>query len=61
MRETSGSRSCQKIERGGARKTHRFVTATLRGVFDETLQEAIEAFNEMKQEGVSPKSDMVSS
>jgi hypothetical protein len=57
VRETSGSRSCLKIERGGATKTYRFVTATHCGVFDETLQEAIEAFNEMKQEGLSPKFD----
>jgi hypothetical protein len=36
---------------------YRFVTATHRVVFDETLQDAIEAFNEMKQEGLSPKFD----
>jgi hypothetical protein len=42
-------------------KTYRFVTETHRGVFAETLQEAIEAFNEMKQEGLAPKFDRVSS
>jgi hypothetical protein len=57
VRETSGSRSCQNIERGGAAKTYRFVTATHCGVFGETLQAAIEAFNEMKREGLSPKFD----
>jgi hypothetical protein len=55
VRETSGSRSCLKIERGGATKTYRFVTATHCGVFDETLQEASETFNEMKQEGRARK------
>jgi len=49
------------MERGGATKTYRFVTATHRLVFAETLQEAMDAFNEMKREGLSRKFDMVSS
>jgi hypothetical protein len=41
-------------------KTYRFVTKTHHDVFAETLEEAMEAFNEIKQKGLSPKVDMVS-
>jgi hypothetical protein len=41
-------------------KTYRFVTTAHHDVFAETLEEAMEAFNEMKQKGLSPKVDMVS-
>jgi hypothetical protein len=40
-------------------KAYRFVTENHQDVFAETLDEAIEAFNEMKQAGLSPKVDMV--
>ncbi|MFH1116379.1 MAG: hypothetical protein V1792_20900 [Pseudomonadota bacterium] len=38
-------------------KTYRFVTTAHHDVFAETLEEAMEAFNEMKQKGLSPKVD----
>jgi hypothetical protein len=41
-------------------KTYRFVIAAHHDVFAETLEEAMEAFNEIKQKGLSPKVDMVS-
>lgn len=41
-------------------ETYRFVTTSHHDVFAETLDEAMEAFNEMKQKGLSPKVDMVS-
>lgn len=41
-------------------KTYRFVTETYHDVFAETLEEAIESFNEMKRSGRSPKFDAVS-
>ena len=41
-------------------KAYRFVTENHQDVFAETLDEAIEAFNEMKQARLSPKVDMVS-
>ncbi len=41
-------------------KTYRFVMAAHHDVFAETLEEAIAAFNEIKQKGLSPKVDMVS-
>ena len=41
-------------------KTYRFVTTSHHDVFAETLEEAMEAFNEMKRKGFSPKLDMVS-
>ena len=41
-------------------KTYRFVIASHHDVFAETLEEAMEAFNEIKQKGLSPKVDMVS-
>jgi len=40
-------------------KTYRFVTTSYQDVVAETLQEAIEAFNEMKQAGLSPKVETV--
>jgi hypothetical protein len=41
-------------------KTYRFVTTTHHEVFAETLEEALNAFHEMKQRGLSPQSDTVS-
>jgi hypothetical protein len=41
-------------------KTYRFVMAAHHDVFAETLEEAMEAFNEIRQKGLSPKVDMVS-
>ena len=41
-------------------KTYRFVTTAHHDVFAETLEEAMEAFNEMKQRGLSPEVDKVS-
>ena len=41
-------------------KTYRFVTTAHHDVFAETLEEAMENFNEMKQKGLSPKIDLVS-
>ena len=41
-------------------KTYRFVTTAHHDVFAETLEEAMENFNEIKQKGLSPKIDMVS-
>ena len=41
-------------------KTYRFVTTAHHDVFAETIEEAMEAFNEMKQKGLSPKVDVVS-
>lgn len=40
-------------------KTYRFVTTTHHDVLAETLEEAIEAFNEMKRGGLSTQFDMV--
>ncbi|MGO9569372.1 MAG: hypothetical protein ACLP5H_17700 [Desulfomonilaceae bacterium] len=40
-------------------KTYRFVTTTHQDVVAETLEEAIEAFNEMRQARLSPNVDMV--
>lgn len=40
-------------------KTYRFVTTAHHDVFAETLEEAMEAFNEMKQKGFSPKVEML--
>jgi hypothetical protein len=41
-------------------KTYRFVTTAHHDVFAETVEEAMEAFKEMKQKGLSPKVDKVS-
>ena len=41
-------------------KTYRFVTTAHHDVFAETLEEAMEAFKNMKQKGLSPKVDVVS-
>jgi hypothetical protein len=41
-------------------KTYRFVTTAHHDVFAETLQEAMEAFREMKEKGLPPKIDSVS-
>ncbi len=41
-------------------KTYRFVIAAHHDVSAETLEEAMEAFNEIKQKGLSPKVDTVS-
>jgi hypothetical protein len=41
-------------------KTYRFVTTAHHDVFAETLEEAMESFNKMKQKGLSPKVDLVS-
>jgi len=41
-------------------KAYRFVTENHQDIFAETLDDAIEAFNEMKQAGLSPKLDIVS-
>ena len=41
-------------------KTYRFVTTAHHDVFAETLEEAMEAFKDMKQKGLSPKVDVVS-
>lgn len=41
-------------------KTYRFVIASHHDVFAETLEEAMEAFNEFKRKGLPPKVDMVS-
>jgi len=41
-------------------KTYRFVIASHHDVFADTLQEAMEAFNEIKQKGLLPKVDTVS-
>jgi hypothetical protein len=40
-------------------KTYRFVTKTHHDVFAETLEEALNAFNEMKRRGLSPQFDTV--
>ncbi len=40
-------------------KTYRFVTTTHHDVPAETLEEAIQAFNEMKRAGLSTQFDMV--
>ncbi len=40
-------------------KTYRFVTTTHQDVVAETLEEAIAAFNEMRQAGFSPTVDTV--
>jgi hypothetical protein len=40
-------------------KTYRFVTETHHAVFAETLEEAVESFNEMKRRGLSPKFNSV--
>ncbi len=39
--------------------TYRFVTTTHRDVVAETLEEAVEAFNEMKRRGLSPEAESV--
>jgi hypothetical protein len=41
-------------------KTYRFVIAAHHDVLAETLEEAMEAFNEMKHKGLLPKVDTVS-
>jgi hypothetical protein len=41
-------------------KTYRFVTTAHHDVSAETLEEAMETFNEIKQKGLLPKVDMVS-
>ena len=41
-------------------KTYRFVIAAHHDVSAETLEEAMEAFNEIKRKGLSPKVDTVS-
>jgi hypothetical protein len=40
-------------------KTYRFVTTTHEDVVAETLEEAIEAFNKVRQAGLSPEIDTV--
>lgn len=40
-------------------KTYRFVTAAHHDIFAETLEEAMDAFNEMKQKGISPQFEAV--
>jgi hypothetical protein len=40
-------------------KTYRFVTTTHRDVVAETLEEAVETFNEMRRGGLSPEYDTV--
>ena len=40
-------------------KTYRFVTTAHHDVFAETLEQAMEVFNEMKQKGLSPKVEML--
>lgn len=40
-------------------KTYRFVTTTHQDVVAETVEEAIAAFNEMRQAGLSPNVDTV--
>jgi hypothetical protein len=40
-------------------KTYRFVTTTHQDVVAETLEDAIEAFNRVKQAGLSPEIDAV--
>jgi hypothetical protein len=40
-------------------KTYRFVTTTHHDVVAETLEEAVEAFSEMKRGGLSPDVDTV--
>jgi hypothetical protein len=58
-RETSHSRSCQNLYGVEAMKMYRFVTTTHHDVSAETVEEAMEAFNEMKQKGLSPQFDTV--
>jgi len=41
-------------------KTCRFVISAHHDVFADTLEEAMEAFNEIKQKGLSPKVETVS-
>jgi hypothetical protein len=41
-------------------KTYRFVIVAHHDVLAETLEEAMEAFNEMKRKGLLPKVDTVS-
>jgi len=41
-------------------KTYRFVIAAHHDVSAETLEEAMEAFNQIKRQGLSPKVDTVS-
>jgi len=40
-------------------KTYRFVTTAHHDVFAETLEEALNAFNEMKRQGLSPRLETV--
>ncbi len=40
-------------------KTYRFVTTTHQDVVAETLEEAIEVFNKVRQAGLSPEIDTV--
>jgi hypothetical protein len=40
-------------------KTYRFVTAGHHDIFAETLEEAMDAFKEMKQKALSPQIDGV--
>ncbi len=58
-RETSSSRSCQTLQRGEAMKTYRFVTSSHHDVSAETVDEAMESFNEMRLKGLSPQLDKV--
>jgi pentatricopeptide repeat protein len=41
-------------------KTYRFVSKTHHDVIADSLEEAVKAFNEMKQEGLLPEVDVVS-
>ncbi len=41
-------------------KTYRFVTTAHHDVFAETLEEAMEAFKDMRERGLSPEVDVVS-
>jgi len=41
-------------------KTYRFVTKTHQDVLAETLEEAVKAFEEMRQAGLTPKLETVS-
>jgi hypothetical protein len=41
-------------------KTYRFVIASHHDVFADTLEEAMEAFNDIKRKGLPPKVDTVS-
>jgi hypothetical protein len=53
------NRGCLNKYGGEAMKTYRFVTTTHQDVIAETLEEAIEAFNRVRQAGLSPEVDTV--